>query len=195
MDAVCHWRLQCWIDNRHALSYLVIFDQWISHLDLPIPLLLKLNWWSHFEVYGSRSRHFWREISFPILDNQIESYRAFGVRPQFSIWLFAITVNPVYSNRPRETQNVVFVDRFLCYMFLYYMFQWEKHFQGKKKCGLCRQVVTKADLTVLFAFYSHCNKVNFIFLCISLTVGTGYRFEEWSHCKGSTERDIVSHFR
>ena len=41
------------------------------------------------------------------------------------------------------------------------MFQWETIFKGNKKCGHCRQVVAKADLTVLFALYSLCNKLFF----------------------------------
>ena len=44
----------------------------------------------------------------------------------------ANTVKPVHSDCPRETQKVVFVDRFFKYMF-----QWETIFKGNKKCGPC----------------------------------------------------------
>ena len=48
------------------------------------------------------------------------------------------TVKPVYSDRPSETKKLV----------LGRQVPLSTHFNGNKKCGLCRQVVFKAGLTV-----------------------------------------------
>ena len=60
-------------------------------------------------------------------------YVTWAIRGRSLHWY---TVKSVYSDRPRETQKVVFVDRFLKYVF-----QWETIFKGNKKCACCRQVV------------------------------------------------------
>ena len=55
------------------------------------------------------------------------------------------TTKPVCSDRPREYKKVVFVDRF---PFIVHV-SMRNHFQGEKKFGLCKWVVTKAGFTVL----------------------------------------------
>ena len=61
------------------------------------------------------------------------------------------TVKPVYKDHPKETRKAVFMSRWSLWTgFFGTLSTWQKLFKGNKNCGLYRQVVTKAGLTVSY---------------------------------------------